>query len=1109
MERNFSQNRHYVQHVHNDSQQFPHARRMDFMNPSMQNQSPSRTGNRFLLHEPGYPQARGSGPNQYMYPHGNAEQGGNMVPPQQVYSHRVGVNNPRAGVPMNNQPSPHEINQGQQDYGNFNQNRRPQNQTSNFPRGRGTAARAHSLDPGGNAFQPQKFQSNIINQKPGSAHLLKNPSHSTEGFPIPPQQSTETGRSQYSRAGRIYKDHSDVESNWQNQGSNSQITEKEGKSNIKLPSEKRNVSASSAKNKKFKKCILSECHNSVINMRDHMLKCHLPKIFNVNLPLDKPALNELRMQALTELTSSILGTTANIEDLCDFLRMQNVIPTTVPVEGKTEDTMRAFCRHHGYNEPKAFLVHTINSPAVLLHWKAMSYILQYITPTQQEEFHKLFHAEGLEFEWEMLKNKKLKQEKDQRSNEVNIHHQSSDNLERIGNVEPKFDVPLSQLLVNQIVPSSPENQSDSGFGQSRKNDNEHADLTNQGTKKEKLDQELEFSTNIPQEEVRDLQMELGSVHSSNFKSNEEDQLQNGSTAQSGDANGLIRSQRRRRKRTQNQKNRKERKTRRKITRKREARRIDRQIKRLNARIGCPVPGCFATTDLKLHAYKYHLPKIFDLDLPNSDSDLQSMRWLTLRDLTFYILGVDAHVEDLLEFMRTKNVLPQEVKITPSLEIAMRALCQHQGLEIPMQFTLWPPNSPAILLHWRALLGLLQYVSPQLRDQFKSAFAKATVGGLSLQDVHSLGHKGLHLLKDVEETASHVKMEREEGNFTGNISFDESPQNFSENLYFGTERPDIYQEDRDYIPSHQEQHEQFHRQTPPEDIDRQYMVGPDRPYEEIYMPERLSLMDSHFYFGRLCMLFDVRDISPSGLLSNLAVHAQPKVPADIIGGVMVYSNPKSFSLSNFPNYPGWRNCFGVDALASPNLLQEEFEAISVLTNSADAALGDIGLDRSAHKESWVEQELTFRQLLTLSTPAQPMILKVTGPQGDPYSLDVSSRVRDLVRRQCSPDQHIHICNFRGEALMVKEWLEDFPNCFFGFSRKVLEFDEQQVKGLQAVPDDRLLLESDVSLPGVQQNILENSPLFLGEVASAVATIRNDTLENIAHKTVSNTCRLYNL
>lgn len=94
-------------------------------------------------------------------------------------------------------------------------------------------------------------------------------------------------------------------------------------------------------------------------------------------------------------------------------------------------------------------------------------------------------------------------------------------------------------------------------------------------------------------------------------------------------------------------------------------------------------------------------------------------------------------------------------------------------------------------------------------------------------------------------------------------------------------------------------------------------------------------------------------------------------------------------------------------------------------------------------------------------------------------------------------------------MVREWLEDFPNCYFGFTRRVLDFDEQQMKGLRTVPDDRLLLESDVVLVGEEQGILENSPLFLGEVASAVATIRNDSLDSIAHITVSNTCRLYNL
>ena len=38
--------------------------------------------------------------------------------------------------------------------------------------------------------------------------------------------------------------------------------------------------------------------------------------------------------------------------------------------------------------------------------------------------------------------------------------------------------------------------------------------------------------------------------------------------------------------------------------------------------------------------------------------------------------------------------------------AMREVCRVRGWEIPVGFSLNPPNSPAVLIHWRALIELL-------------------------------------------------------------------------------------------------------------------------------------------------------------------------------------------------------------------------------------------------------------------------------------------------------------------------------------------------------------------------------------------------------------------
>lgn len=125
------------------------------------------------------------------------------------------------------------------------------------------------------------------------------------------------------------------------------------------------------------------------------------------------------------------------------------------------------------------------------------------------------------------------------------------------------------------------------------------------------------------------------------------------------------------------------------------------------------------------------------------------------------------------------------------------------------------------------------------------------------------------------------------------------------------------------------------------------------FEELRFLQRIFLMDSYFYFGRLCMMFNVAEINFFEFLLNLVVYVRLNVLVDIIGGIVVYSNLKFFVLGGFVNYFGWRNCFGVDVSVVFGFLQEEFEVVSVLINSVDVVFGDIGLDRLGDKELWME------------------------------------------------------------------------------------------------------------------------------------------------------------
>ena len=55
--------------------------------------------------------------------------------------------------------------------------------------------------------------------------------------------------------------------------------------------------------------------------------------------------------------------------------------------------------------------------------------------------------------------------------------------------------------------------------------------------------------------------------------------------------------------------------------------------------------------------------------------------------------------------------------------------------------------------------------------------------------------------------------------------------------------------------------------------------------------------------------------------------------------------------------------------------------------------------------------------------------------------------------------IHLHCFTGNQYEVDRWLKEFPNTFFGFTKKITTFSPDQVEASKSLREDRLLLESD--------------------------------------------------
>ena len=108
----------------------------------------------------------------------------------------------------------------------------------------------------------------------------------------------------------------------------------------------------------------------------------------------------------------------------------------------------------------------------------------------------------------------------------------------------------------------------------------------------------------------------------------------------------------------------------------------------------------------------------------------------------------------------------------------------------------------------------------------------------------------------------------------------------------------------------------------------------------------------------------------------------------------------------------------------------------------------------------------------------------------------------------PEQEIHLHCFEGDRQLLTDWLNEFPNTFFGFTGLFQHFNESQKTALRNVPEDRLLVETD-SLYFKIGGRKHSSPGLVGIVAEMMAEVRGSTWREVLKVASSNLRRLYKL
>ena len=132
-------------------------------------------------------------------------------------------------------------------------------------------------------------------------------------------------------------------------------------------------------------------------LKDHVYEEHLPSLSHQLQPRDRAVNNvhRQRLNGLHQLAVGVLGANASIQGIVDHLdNISVVIRDRITIWGQLQSDMGALCRFAGWHVPEEFVVYpTINSPAALLYWRILLYLLEQLQESDRAEFSQSYGAQ--------------------------------------------------------------------------------------------------------------------------------------------------------------------------------------------------------------------------------------------------------------------------------------------------------------------------------------------------------------------------------------------------------------------------------------------------------------------------------------------------------------------------------------------------------------------------------------------------------------------------------------------------------------------------------------------------------------------------------------------
>ena len=528
---------------------------------------------------------------------------------------------------------------------------------------------------------------------------------------------------------------------------------------------------------------------------------------------------------------------------------------------------------------------------------------------------------------------------------------------------------------------------------------------------------------------------------------------------------------------------------------------------------CPVGRCQFEGSVEAHVRERHLPTLFQN--PNAHGARRSKRRLgALRRLARILTGMGSPWR-LMDLWNRDG--PRVDNSSLPGQQALEDLCQAAGWVRPSRFRLWPMNSPALLIHWRVLIFLLDQMRTGDRADWKASSVDVRPARTGLQT----RRKRAQATSRSEATGDSVEEAASSASLPGNMNSILASWEATEEMeldYTGTPSPDRHQ-GLDAVEELSQQEEARLLKSPaPESgvlegksLEEAVTAvgGPPKrspPVTDMAFLGTFKAFDSHLHLDRLAWRKQWTWEEAAERLGSSS-GTPPDHPVNLSGGVMVFCDPESYDKLPFTR-EAYTCAVGIHPKKVPELTEKRAGQLRQLLERPEVkAFGEVGLDRQTPPETWKKQEEVLERILPWCRPNQTLVLHLRGSASDLMGDEVLDRGLALVQRTCPREQPIHLHCFSGTKGQVQKWLEAFPNCYFGFTGLVLKFKPPQKDGLKAVPMNRLLVETDSPYLSPIPTVTVNTPAYLGEVAYLVAQIRGEALSIVLSCTEANARHLY--